>query len=82
MWKISWHADWVGYVADRWESRLLTRVIVVGKLYGATWPSHGLSHGTPPVSKMDEVSRVEPPTSRWHVKDLAGLGLPTLPWCY
>jgi hypothetical protein len=36
-------------MVDMWTSYVMTRVSVVDKLYGATWPSHGLSHGTPPM---------------------------------
>jgi hypothetical protein len=28
---------------------MLTRGILEGKCYGATWPSRGLPHGTPPL---------------------------------
>jgi hypothetical protein len=34
-------------VADRWSNHVLTRGIVLGEWYGATWPSHGLPRGTP-----------------------------------
>jgi hypothetical protein len=36
-------------MVDRWMSHIWTRGILVGECNGATWPSHGLPRGTPPL---------------------------------
>jgi hypothetical protein len=50
---LSWHGDDVArsyrVMADMWTSYVMTHVSVVDKLYGATWPNHGLPRGTPPM---------------------------------
>ena len=32
-------------LADRWMNPVMTRVIIFGKWYGATWPSRGVPRG-------------------------------------
>jgi hypothetical protein len=39
-------------MADTWASYVVTSVSFMEKLYGATWPSHGLPRGTPPMVGM------------------------------
>jgi hypothetical protein len=78
-----WHDEWV-VVEDVVQSSI-DKCHLVGELNGATWPSHGLPHGTPALlrcckKKLDSIG-VEPVTYG-HGKRLGRARLPDHPQWY
>jgi hypothetical protein len=85
---LSWHGlTWQGRtcsVVDKWTNPVVTNVILLGQCYGATWPSRGVQHGTPPIwlefGKIIWLQRSQICDLRAGGSDLAGPWLPARPW--